>query len=347
MAVLYNEIDKYAAQWIRNLVEAGHVAPGEVEEAPLQTLDPECLKDVTQFHTCAGIATWSRALRDAGWPDDAEVFTASLPCQPFSTAGRKKGFDDERHLWPAYFKLVRERRPPVIYFEQVASPDGRAWLDAVQSDLERAGYAVGTFDLPASGVGAPHLRQRLYIVAIADGERLERVRVQLRTGRSRSPLLQVGGRGEVGGVADAERDGRGTRWLDEPRGRETIEPDRLGDPGSVGNAGSERSGWYAGTVPRAQAEGASEGFEYWYLPDELVPAGAVSGFWADDVRFVICQDGKARPVSRGIQPLAHGTPKGVVRNRAKRLKGYGNGICLPLATTFIEAVIDVLVDGAT
>ena len=113
-------------------------------------------------HFFAGIGVWSYALRLAGWPDNRPVWTGSCPCQPFSSAGKGAGFTDERHLWPEFFRLIRECRPATVFGEQVASKDGLAWLDLVQNSLESAGYACGALDTCAAGVGAPHIRQRLY-----------------------------------------------------------------------------------------------------------------------------------------------------------------------------------------
>jgi len=165
----YNEIDPYAAQWLRNLIAAGHIAPGVVDERSIEDIRPDELAGYTQCHFFAGIGVWSRALRLAGWPDDRPVWTGSCPCQPFSAAGKGVGFDDERHLWPAFHWLISQCRPPVVFGEQVASKDGLAWLDLVQTDLEGSGYASAASDLCAAGVGAPHIRQRLYWVA--DSER--------------------------------------------------------------------------------------------------------------------------------------------------------------------------------
>ena len=136
MSALYNEIEPYAAQWIRNLAAAGHVAGGTVDERSIRDIQPDDVRGFTQAHFFAGIAVWSHALRLAGWPDDVPVWTGSCPCQPFSAAGRRGGFSDDRHLWPEWFRLIRECRPPVVFGEQVASPDGLAWLDAVRADLE-------------------------------------------------------------------------------------------------------------------------------------------------------------------------------------------------------------------
>lgn len=166
----YNEIDPYAAKWLRNLIAEGHIAPGEVDERSIEDVAPDDLRGFTQCHFFAGIGVWSLALRRAGWPDDLPVWTGSCPCQPFSAAGKGAGVADERHLWPAFFHLILGRGPNVVFGEQVSSKDGLGWLDVVQTDLENAGCASAAADLCAAGVGAPHIRQRLYWVAHANSE---------------------------------------------------------------------------------------------------------------------------------------------------------------------------------
>ena len=84
-------------------------------------------------------------------------------------AGKGEAFDDKRHLWPEFFRLIEARKPIVCFGEQVASIDGLAWLDLVQSGLDDAGYACGAVDLCAAGFGAPHRRQRIYWVADSSG----------------------------------------------------------------------------------------------------------------------------------------------------------------------------------
>ncbi|HHN8306248.1 TPA: DNA cytosine methyltransferase [Morganella morganii] len=173
MTAFYNENDPFAAQWLRNLIAAGHIAPGVVDERSIEDVTPDDLRGFTQCHFFAGVGVWSFALRRAGWPDDKPVWTGSCPCQPFSAPGKRKGFADERHLWPAFFHLISECKPGVIFGEQVASKDGLGWLDLVQTDLEATNYAVGAVDLCAAGFGAPHIRQRLYWVADSDNAGLE------------------------------------------------------------------------------------------------------------------------------------------------------------------------------
>ncbi|WP_288829488.1 DNA cytosine methyltransferase [uncultured Paraburkholderia sp.] len=167
MTAWYNEHDPYAAQWLRNLIAARLIAPGDVDERDIRDVTPQELARYDQCHFFAGIGTWSYALRLAGWPDARPVWTGSCPCQPFSAAGRGLGFADERHLWPVWFRLIAQCRPGVVFGEQAASRDGLDWLDLVHADLEGARYAVGAVDLCAAGVGAPHIRQRLWFVAHA------------------------------------------------------------------------------------------------------------------------------------------------------------------------------------
>lgn len=127
---IYNEIEAYPVEWLGNLINAGLIADGLVDSRSIADVHPDDVRHVTQFHTFAGIGAWSYALRLAGWPDSVPVWTGSCPCQPFSAAGKGRGVDDERHLWPVWRGLIAECLPPVIFGEQVASPAGRAWLDA-------------------------------------------------------------------------------------------------------------------------------------------------------------------------------------------------------------------------
>ena len=103
-----------------------------------------------------------------------DIITGGYPCQPFSVAGRKKGEEDPRHLWPEYFRLIKELRPSWVIGENV-SGHIKLGLDTVLENLESEGYSARTFSISASSVGAKHQRERIWIVANArqHGGRIE------------------------------------------------------------------------------------------------------------------------------------------------------------------------------
>lgn len=165
MSAYYNEIDKYAVQWLKNLIANGLIADGEVDERSIVNVRSEELKGFTQCHFFAGIGGWSIALRQAMWDDSRPVWTGSCPCQPFSVAGKGKAQADDRHLWPHWFRLIADVRPSVVFGEQVARAIAHGWIDDAFDDLEREGYETAATVLPACSVGAPHRRDRLWFVA--------------------------------------------------------------------------------------------------------------------------------------------------------------------------------------
>jgi len=167
VSVYYNEIDPYAAQWLRNLIDAGHIAPGVVDTRSIEDVRPDELAGFTQCHFFAGLGGWPYALQLAGW-GTRPVWTGSCPCQPFSAAGKGAGFDDQRHLWPAWFHLISQCRPAVVFGEQVANAIGHGWLDGAFDDLEGQVYACGASVLSASAVNAPHRRDRVWFSAYAE-----------------------------------------------------------------------------------------------------------------------------------------------------------------------------------
>lgn len=148
---LYIEIDAYCRDWLRNLIAADLICPGDVV-GDILDVRPRDLDRYNQVHAFAGIGIWSGAFRDAGIKDTDYAWSGSCPCQPFSAAGQRGGFADERHLWPAFFHLIEQCRPAKVYGEQVASPDGLQWFDLVSSDLEGTNYAIGAADLCAAGI---------------------------------------------------------------------------------------------------------------------------------------------------------------------------------------------------
>ena len=169
MLSYYNEWEKYPAEWLRNLILTGEIPEGVVDETDIRKLDAKEIQKYDVCHFFAGIGGWPYALKLAGWDPARPVWSGSCPCQPFSVAGAQKAQADDRHLWPYFFRLIRECHPPTIFMEQVRGAITHGWLDEVSRDLESEGYAVGSAILPARGVGAPHRRERLWIVADARG----------------------------------------------------------------------------------------------------------------------------------------------------------------------------------
>jgi len=99
--------------------------------------------------------------------DSIDIITGGYPCQPFSIAGRQKGEEDPRHLWPEYFRLVKELRPTWVIGENV-SGHIKLGLDTVIEDLESEDYAVRPFSISASSIGANHQRERIWILAYSE-----------------------------------------------------------------------------------------------------------------------------------------------------------------------------------
>ena len=314
MAAYYNEIDPFAAQWLRNLVAQNLIAPGDVDTRSIEDVSPDDLKPYAQCHFFAGIAGWSLALRNAGWSDDRAVWTGSCPCQPFSTAGKGAGFTDERHLWPAFFHLIQHRRPAIVFGEQVASKDALAWFDLVQTDLEAENYAARAVDLCAAGVGAPHIRQRMYWVAAQPGALADATRERKRadeSGRDRGDRIilvgaESGRYGSDDGATSSVANTNDTR----PQGH-----------GKLRDLNGAQNG---STTERHGASGSLDN-----------RTSAVNGFWRT-ADWLYCRDNSWRPVEPALELLVNGFP-----GRVGQLRAYGNAISPPLATVFIESVMEL------
>jgi DNA (cytosine-5)-methyltransferase 1 len=345
MNAYYNEVDPYAAQWLRNLVAARLIPAGDVDERSIADVRPGDLRGYGQCHFFAGIAGWPLALDLAGW-GEREAWTGSCPCQPLSSAGQRRAHADERHLWPAFYALIAECRPATVFGEQVAGALGREWLAGVRADLEAAGYAVGAADLCAAGVGAPHNRQRLFWVADAecdDGKRnagaLERTArdgpvnaAQDRSSRRQNggarPAPETRGRGPTGRLADAEHDDRRTNLARrEPQGR-TLD-------------GWSSAVWQEPDRPGRLGDAAHEGLVGCDGPARTPAIGLVSELsdnWSSAV-WLPCLDGKARRVEPSIFPLAHAGEWGA-GSRVGLLRGAGNAVVPAVAAAFVAAFLE-------
>lgn len=320
----YNEWDKGAAAWLRELIKQGHIPFGVVDERSITEVKPEDLDGFTQCHFFAGIGGWPLALRLAGVSEDTPLWTGSPPCQPFSTAGKQLGQFDPRHLAPVFLDLISECRPPVLFGEQVAAAIAKSWMCDLQTHLEREDYAVGFAVLPACSVGAPHKRERLFFGAheLADAAGARHLRRQSAEveegwkqgcqypgelssrsgGRAISSVQQSAG---MGGVADRERSQR-ERRDGYPQGREGQNIRQ------------------AGLLNGARVENNTTNPDY--------------GFWSD-ADWLGCGDGKFRPVEPGTFPLADGIPA-----RVEQLRGYGNAIVPQLAAEFVTSFLESCYD---
>ena len=350
MTAFYNEIDPYAAAWLRNLIKAGLIPDGEVSTQSIVDLRPSDLSGFDQCHFFAGIGGWSQALHLAGWAPDRPVWTGSCPCQPFSVAGKGAGIDDARHLWPHFHRLIAACRPPVVLGEQVAGKAGYKWFDGVRADLEGTGYAGRAVDIPALAVGAPHIRQRLYWVAcdMADAANSGRQQATVKRSASLQPMVAGPreGREQFGDLragvlcdshmADAQSVGR------EERERQDRQQDAgSGSQGRVDAAGTDESHMAdahqggRGRRPR-DGDGERDGQAGGRVEDHGVTAGggedrldvadAQSGGWGQgitDAGGVREGDSSQGPTGRSPQ---HGDAQfgDVADTAATRLQGSSN-----------------------
>lgn len=327
----YNENDPKAAAWLRELIADKLIPIGCVDERSIEDVRPDELLGYTQCHFFAGIGGWSLALRLAGWPDDKPVWTGSCPCPPFSTAGKKKScpdcggksnlchpgksgyficldcgcsrYADSRHLWPEFSRLIKECRPGTVFGEQVAGNYGRLWLSGVRADLESVGYGVWARDLCAAGIGAPHIRQRLFWVGHTGSEglqkRISNNGIQCET-RQPQPGQAAELPGRDSGMANSHGDGRNQAGQSKPqKGGNGIIRDSWSDSVWIPCGDGKQRRIKPGLSPLVDG-----------LPRGVVPSS--------------------------YQGMAIDADK-TAEARVMRISGYGNAIAPALAAEFIKA----------
>lgn len=298
-----------------------------------------------------------RALPLAALPC-CDLVCGGYPCQPFSSAGQRRGAEDDRHLWPFVLGVVHQVRPTWCLFENVAGHVSLG-LDRVWSDLEAAGYAVQPLIIPACAVGAPHRRDRVWILANAQGHcQWPRLRASAAPGE-RGPRP---GHGRDGAVADAP--GRGRDGLPEQQGKPSAGRGRPAAHGIGGGALAHTQGlgrregepepglsqWDA-HPDGAGAAGSGvvgnthgTGFPVPQQPGEPGPEECGQGAWPAagqrggspwaGAEWVLCRDGRVRAVAPGVPLLAHGIPE-----RVGQAKAYGNTVIPDIVEIIGRAIL--------
>ena len=353
MTAYYNENDPEAVAALRQLIADGVIASGEVDPRSIKDVTADDLRGFTQCHFFAGAGLWSVAARLAGWPDDRALWSASCPCQPFSSAGARLGTDDPRHLWPDLYRIVRSARaagfgPPVLVGEQIAGSAGYGWFDGVRADLAREEIAARPVDIPACAIDAPHERNRLWWLAVADAESFRGGREQPERrseGRTADGLADAGGvladrdRGREWGHTGSPRStpgaSEGAAWPADGHSAERGHDPRRGGndyprPGrSLEHAAGERrgeGGAEAGVQCGRPAVAGANLREQQHRPN---------GSWWADAEWIECHDGKARRAKPGIPMLVDG-----MVGRASVWRLAGNSIVPQLAAEVIAAFLD-------
>ena len=219
-------------------ISLGLEATGGFRTVAFCEIDPFC-RLVLEKHW-PGVPIWedvrelsAESLRGVGRID---IIAGGFPCQPHSVAGKRKGVNDERHLWPEFARLVREIRPAWVLVENVPGIRTTA-ADEVVGDLEEAGYSVWPLVVGADNVGAPHRRKRVWFVArlrLADGD-----------GERKSDANEPRREQREGGAGAANAGGRGDAVVHaagpglEGHGADAGEQEKP-QPGDTGMAYSKR-----------------------------------------------------------------------------------------------------------
>ena len=133
--------------------------------------DAYCQRILAQHFPSIPIYPDITTLKGDDLRESVDLISGGFPCQPYSIAGRKRGTSDDRDLWPEMFRLIQELKPTWVIGENVAHFIPMAFT-RTKTDLEGEGYTVQPFILPACGVGAPHRRDRAWIVAYTNGQRM-------------------------------------------------------------------------------------------------------------------------------------------------------------------------------
>jgi len=291
--------------------------------------EPWCRKILAKNFPNVPIATDVKEL--ANDPErlvpDCDILTAGYPCQPFSVAGKQKGTEDDRHIWPFIFRIVAQKRPTWCVFENVHGHIAMG-LDQVLADLESEGYSTRTFVVPACGVNAPHKRDRLWIVAHSELA----YSVSIRRGRRNSTRRETGERDVQSEEQGRSSMGRETEGRGQPRGENVADTTILGSQ-EHGHGKPDEFVHVSENVADTSGEGSQ---------------GRLSGRSNSERQSFVGQSGCSSStygqsgedwwaVEPNVRRVAHGIPK-----RVDRIKGLGNAIVPQIAMNIGLAIKEQL-----
>jgi len=338
------------------------------------------------------IEPWSRKILAKHWPDvpieedvkvlaneperipECSILTAGYPCQPFSQAGKRRGEEDDRHIWPYIREIVAQKRPTWCVFENVYGHVSMG-IDTVLSDLEADGYATRPFIVPACSVDAPHRRDRVWIIARnisnTEGDRPQGIE-QTRCGSESSgkglqsePARICGGEPILGysqhdgsfaatvrekheqderGVAQGKGQAQQSAGAGKPRGNEDV-----GDTQSIGRKGGSEADGRTGQAHQQEqsrsevwGELSGSGENVADSTGEELEGRKRSQYEGDGERLAEggIGAGGVWPIEPPVGRVANGIPR-----RVDRIKGLGNAIVPQIAMQIgltIKAVHDAV-----
>ena len=259
-----------------------------------------------------------------------DIITGGYPCQPFSVAGRQKGEEDPRHLWPEYFRLVKECRPTWVIGENV-SGHIKLGLDTVIKDLESEDYSVRPFSISASSIGANHQRERIWIVAYSERNGLlaaEKQRSFEKTisnqSKGKNDTLNVERTSSVSETSSDVENSRRSQWPRAELREENENETREGDANQHQRSSSPSSSDVANTNDeRLQRQ--------WQSRNQFTSNFNSSCESSDEGQGTVGQGWWESEPNMGR--VAHGIPK-----RVDRLKSIGNSL-VPQIPYYIGSVI--------